>query len=58
MNELMFIEEVAEMTRVPVNTLRWYRATGSGGPKSAKVGGRRVMYRRSDVEAWIAQGWE
>jgi excisionase family DNA binding protein len=51
--ELLTIEEVAELTRLPVATLRWYRATGKGGPKSGKIGGRRVMYRRADVEAWI-----
>lgn len=55
--ELMTIEEVAKMTRLPVATLRWYRATGSGGPKSAKLG-RRVMYRRAEVESWIAAAFE
>lgn len=47
------IEEVAEMTRVPVNTLRYWRQKGGVGPKSAKLGPRRVTYRESDVRAWI-----
>jgi excisionase family DNA binding protein len=57
MTELLTLEEVAKLTRVPVSTLRWYRATGNGGPKSAKLG-RRVMYRRADVDAWIDAAFE
>jgi predicted DNA-binding transcriptional regulator AlpA len=56
MNELLTIEQVSEMTTLSVPTLRWYRATGKG-PKSGKVGGRAVRYRRSDVEAWINEGF-
>jgi len=53
--ELLTIEEVSEATRLPVNTLYHYRATGQG-PKSGKLG-RRVVYRRSDLEAWIAEAF-
>ena len=53
MSELLLtIEETAELLRLPVATLRHYRAQGVGGPKSARIG-RRVMYRRSDVLAYI-----
>lgn len=55
MTELLTIEEVAGATRLPINTLYHYRATGQG-PKSAKIG-RRVMYRRVDVETWIADAF-
>jgi predicted DNA-binding transcriptional regulator AlpA len=30
---------------------------GEGGPKSGKLG-RRVVYRRADVEAWIAAAFD
>ncbi|WP_237089621.1 helix-turn-helix transcriptional regulator [Nocardioides dokdonensis] len=43
--------EVADRTRLPVGTLRWFRHQGTG-PRSAKVG-RRIMYREADVLAWI-----
>ncbi len=56
MTELLTIEEVSEATRLPINTLYHYRATGQG-PKSAKLG-RRVMYRRVDVETWITQAFD
>jgi predicted DNA-binding transcriptional regulator AlpA len=56
MDKLLTIEEVSEMTRIPIATLRYYRATGQG-PKSARLG-RRVVYRRSDVEAWIEKAFE
>jgi predicted DNA-binding transcriptional regulator AlpA len=52
MSELLLIEEVAELTRLPLSTLRFYRHAGKGGPKSFKLG-NRVAYKRSDVEAWI-----
>jgi predicted DNA-binding transcriptional regulator AlpA len=48
---LLFIEDVAEWTGIPVQTLRWWRQHGKG-PKSAKVGAR-VRYRESDVQAWL-----
>ena len=50
--DLLTIAEVAERTRLPVNTLRAYRARGLG-PTCARVGGRRLMYRSADVDAWI-----
>jgi predicted DNA-binding transcriptional regulator AlpA len=52
MRELLLIEEVAELTRLPLSTLRFYRHRGDGGPPSFRLG-NRVVYRRSDVEAWI-----
>lgn len=48
---IMLIGEVAELTRLSENTLRWLRHDGRG-PKSAKLG-RRIVYRESDVIAWI-----
>ncbi len=53
-DEYMNENEVSEDSRIPVNTLRWYRSTGKGGPKHFKLG-RRVLYAKSDVEAWIAE---
>ena len=52
--DLLTSAEVAEMTRLPLATLRWWRHTGEAGPKSFKLG-RRVMYRRADVEQWLAE---
>ncbi len=51
-DEYMIETEVSREARVPVNTLRWFRHTGVGGPKYFKLG-RRVLYAKSDVEAWI-----
>lgn len=48
---LLRIEEVSEWTGVPENTLRFWRHE-KRGPKSAKLG-RRVVYRESDVQAWL-----
>lgn len=44
--------EAAELLRVPESTLRYWRQQRTG-PRYARIG-RRVTYRRSDVEQW----WE
>lgn len=49
--ELLTLQQVAERYNIEENTLRYWRAQRTG-PKSARVG-RRVMYRRADVERWI-----
>jgi predicted DNA-binding transcriptional regulator AlpA len=54
MSDLLDIPEVSKVTRVPEATLRYWRHKGTG-PKSFKLGPRRVMYRREDVEAWIEE---
>jgi excisionase family DNA binding protein len=48
---LMTTEEVADYTRLSVETLRYFRQREEG-PAWVKLG-RRVFYRRSDVDAWI-----
>ena len=50
-DQLLTITETAELFRAPIATLRWWRHTGQG-PRSFKIG-RRVTYRRSDLESWI-----
>jgi excisionase family DNA binding protein len=52
--ELLTVAEVAEPTRLSVGTLRYWRHAGTGGPASFKLG-RRVMYRRADVEKWLEE---
>jgi excisionase family DNA binding protein len=51
-DRLLSIPEVAERLNTPESTLRFWRHRGQG-PKSARVG-RRVMYRETDLERWIA----
>jgi excisionase family DNA binding protein len=52
LTELLTIHETAELLRLPIATLRHYRAVGKGGPRSARIG-RRVVYRRADVLEYI-----
>ena len=52
----MNIQEVSELTRIPVATLRYYRHK-QVGPRGAKLCGR-LMYRRADVESWINDAFE
>ena len=49
--ELLTISEAAELVRAPVATLRYWRHLGRG-PRSFRLG-RRVLYRRDDLRAWI-----
>lgn len=53
MIKILYQEEVAEMLRRPLSTLRYWRVTGDG-PKSFKLGGR-VVYKLEDVERWIEE---
>lgn len=50
-DDLLTLEEVAALLRRPVNTMRTWRYQRSG-PPSFRLG-RRVMYRRGDVEEWV-----
>ncbi len=50
-DKLLTVPEVAEMTRLPEATIRWFRHVGKG-PRSAKLG-RRVVYKESEVMEWI-----
>ena len=49
--ELLTIAEAAELLRAPVATLRYWRHQDTG-PRSFRLG-RRVLYRRDDLHAWI-----
>jgi excisionase family DNA binding protein len=50
-DDLLSIGEVADLVRVPVATLRYWRHLGTG-PHSFKVG-RSVRYWRTDVLRWL-----
>jgi excisionase family DNA binding protein len=50
--DLLTIVEAAEVLRTPVGTLRYWRHCNTG-PRSFRLG-RRVLYRRDDLIAWIA----
>ncbi|QIK82636.1 AlpA family transcriptional regulator [Sanguibacter sp. HDW7] len=54
MEQLLSMSEVAEVIGISKATLRTWRTHGRG-PVGFKVGGRRVMYRRTAVEAWLAE---
>jgi excisionase family DNA binding protein len=49
--------EAAEVIRVSARTLRRWRIKGSG-PPVAGYAGRRALYRRSDLLAWLRRARE
>lgn len=51
--DLLTTGETAQMLRVPDATLRYWRHIGIG-PRSSRLG-RKVIYARRDVDAWVAQ---
>lgn len=51
-DRLLTKAEVSTKVRRPIATLNFWRTRGIG-PRSALIGGR-VLYRESDVDAWIA----
>jgi len=52
-DEFLPTPKVSKITGVPVATLRYWRHAGQG-PASFTFG-RRVVYRRSEIERWIAE---
>lgn len=53
MAKYLTTEEVADLLRAPVESVRYWRHIGKG-PKSFKVG-RRVLYAVEDVEAFVRE---
>jgi excisionase family DNA binding protein len=51
-SEYMTTQEVADLLRTPIESVRFWRHVHKG-PASFKVG-RGVLYARTDVQAWIA----
>ncbi|MEU7906336.1 helix-turn-helix domain-containing protein [Actinoplanes sp. NPDC049118] len=51
-DELLTIDEVAELLKVPVATLRKWRTSGNG-PQGFRIG-KYMRFRRSSVEDFIA----
>lgn len=52
--DLMTTQEVADYIKVPAATLRYWRHQGNG-PKGFRLGGKKVMFRRQDVDAWLME---
>ncbi|RSM51037.1 hypothetical protein DMB66_42920 [Actinoplanes sp. ATCC 53533] len=51
--EILTLDEVAQLLKVPVGTLRKWRTDGEG-PKGFRAG-EYIRYRRSAVEQFIAE---
>jgi excisionase family DNA binding protein len=52
-DELLTMQEVAALVRVPLATLRYWRHLGTG-PRGFRIG-RSVRYWRTEVHAWLDQ---
>lgn len=51
---LITVQELAAELRLAPSTLFSWRHIGTG-PRSMKLGKKRVVYRRSEVDAWLAE---
>jgi hypothetical protein len=51
--DFLTLPEVAEILRVPVNTLRWWRQRGDG-PPFFKIG-RHLVTTIGDLRTWIQE---
>ncbi|MBC7630163.1 helix-turn-helix domain-containing protein [Aeromicrobium sp.] len=49
--DFLTLSEVADILRVPVNTLRWWRQQGNG-PRYFKIG-RRLVTTVGDLITWV-----
>jgi predicted DNA-binding transcriptional regulator AlpA len=55
-DEILDIGQAAKLANKSVSTRYWLRQTGQG-PRSGKLG-RRLVYKRSHVLAWIESAFE
>ncbi|MGC0362917.1 putative DNA-binding transcriptional regulator AlpA [Rhodococcus sp. 27YEA15] len=46
-------KQISEMTGIPVGTLRYWRHRGEG-PESLVLGRKRVVYKLSKLNEWLA----
>lgn len=54
-DQLLTTEEAAKRCGVAPATMQWWRWKGiTDQPPAVKLGTRRVRYRASDIDAWIA----
>jgi predicted DNA-binding transcriptional regulator AlpA len=56
-DHILNTHEVSALIRVPIATLRWWRHQGIG-PRSFKLGPRKIAYKESDVLAWLDEQYE
>jgi len=54
--ELITTDELSAMLHTPYKKLEFWRSHGKG-PRYARIG-KRVLYRKSDVEAWLTDAFE
>ncbi len=52
-SELLTQQAMLDEYHIPIRTQERMRADGSG-PVYVRLGARRIAYRRSDIEAWLA----
>lgn len=55
-DELLHTKQVEQEYGINAGTLRFWRSCGDRGPASFTLGRNgRVVYRRSEVERWLAE---
>lgn len=54
---ILRLDQIAAYTGVPIDTLRYYRKIGAGGPRTWKLG-RRVVAYEDDVIRWVEAAQE
>jgi predicted DNA-binding transcriptional regulator AlpA len=52
LSQYLTTEQVAEIVHLTPATVRYWRHMNTG-PKHFRAGGKRVLYRREDIDAWL-----
>lgn len=51
---ILTLDDAHERTGISVETFRYWRKTGEGGPRTFRLG-RRVVMTEEDLDAWITE---
>jgi excisionase family DNA binding protein len=55
MDELITLEEMSDLLKVSVSTLRLWKRQG-GLPEPHRMTGRTLRWNRTEIETWISSG--
>lgn len=54
-DEMLTAQDLADLLHINVTTIYDWRTRGDRGPRAIRPAGGNLLFRRSDVDAWLDQ---